>query len=187
MCELQKLSLEAHNQSINILNNWFKDVVSSMKEVEVNRDQEKNRLYISYTLFFLDASSIITFGVQDNLDLSQLTKLKIQADIPILDKLKHDSEQEQNIKKLERELFEQKLMYENLKRNMAEQKEEFRSREEAQARGYDELMEAMKKQSEEMTNMMREMMEMMKKQAKPQNSHILSCFSIISIVLIFSF
>jgi len=46
--------------------------------------------------------------------------LKIQADIPILDKLKHDSEQEQNIKKLERELFEQKLMYENLKRNMAE-------------------------------------------------------------------
>jgi len=70
MCELQKLSLEAHNQSINILNNWFKDVVSSMKEVEVNRDQEKNRLYISYTLFFLDASSIITFGVQDNLDLS---------------------------------------------------------------------------------------------------------------------
>jgi predicted nucleotidyltransferase len=33
MYELQKMSLEAHHQSINTLNNWFKDVVNSMKEV----------------------------------------------------------------------------------------------------------------------------------------------------------
>ena len=57
-------------------------------------------------------------------------------------------------------------MYANLKRRMTEQQEEFRVREEAQARGYNELKEAMEKQSDNMTNMMKEMMEMMKKQAK---------------------
>ena len=50
---------------------------------------------------------------------------------------------------------------------MAAKREEFRAKEEAQAIDYDELKEAMKKQSEDMTAMMREMMEMMKKQAKP--------------------
>jgi hypothetical protein len=50
---------------------------------------------------------------------------------------------------------------------MALQKEEFIAREEAQAKGYNELKEAMQKKSETMTNMMTEMMEMMKKQAKP--------------------
>jgi len=50
---------------------------------------------------------------------------------------------------------------------MALQKEEFRAREEAQARRSDGLEEALKKQSEDMTTMMKEMMEMMKKQAKP--------------------
>jgi len=143
MCELQKLSLKAQNQ---FLNNWFKDVVKSMKEVEVNTSQAKNILYISDTPFFMDASSIITSGVKENLDLSWITKVKGQVDIPILEKLKHDSEQEQRIKKLERELFEQKMLVENLKRNMVEQKEDFRAREEAQARRSDELKEAMKKQ-----------------------------------------
>jgi hypothetical protein len=67
MCELQKLSLEAHNQSINTLNNWFKNVISNMKEVEVNRDQEKHKLYISYTyqtllsIWMLHQSSLQVF------------------------------------------------------------------------------------------------------------------------------
>lgn len=51
MCELQKLSLEAHNQSLNTLKNWFKDVIYSMEEVEVNMNQEKSKLYITDTLF----------------------------------------------------------------------------------------------------------------------------------------
>jgi hypothetical protein len=50
-------------------------------------------------------------------------------------------------------------MYEELKRNMALQKEEFLAREKAQAKGHNELKEAMQKQA----NMMTEMMEMMKK------------------------
>jgi preprotein translocase subunit SecF len=124
-------------------------------------------LYISDSAFFLDASSIITSGVQENLDLSWLTKVKVQAETPILEKLMHDSEQDQKIKKLEKELFEQKMLVENLKRNMAEQKEEFRAREETQARRSDALEEALKKQSEVMTAVMKEMMEMMKKQAQP--------------------
>ena len=164
MCELHKLSLEAQDQT---LNNWFKDVVNNMKEVEANRNQAKNILYISDTPLFLDASSIITASIYEDLCLSWLSKLKIYTDTLILEKLKHDSEQEQRIKKLKNDLFEQKLMYENLKRNMATQREEFRAREVAQARGCDELKEAMKKQLEDLTAMMREMMEMMKKQAKP--------------------
>jgi len=35
MCELQKLSQKAQNQT---LNNWFKDVAKSMQEVELNRN-----------------------------------------------------------------------------------------------------------------------------------------------------
>jgi len=70
------------------------------------------------------------------------------------------------IKKLEKELFEQKMLSENFKREMAAQKEEFRIREETQARCCNELKEAMQKQSDTMTAMMGEMMELMKKQAK---------------------
>jgi len=87
MRALQKLSIEAMNQS---LNNWSKEVVNNMKEVEVNKDN--STLYISDSPFFLDASVIITSGVQDNLDLSWLTKLTMQDDISILEKLKRDSE-----------------------------------------------------------------------------------------------
>jgi len=42
------------------------------------------------------------------------------------------------------------MLVENLKRNMAEQKQEFRVREEAQAKRYDGLEEALKKQLEDM-------------------------------------
>ena len=73
MCELQKMSLE---------------VVTSMQEVEVTRNQERSKLYISDTLFYLDASSIIPASVHsENSDFRWITKLKIQADAPILEKL----------------------------------------------------------------------------------------------------
>ena len=55
MRELQKLSLEAHNQALNTLKNWFKEVVSIMEEVEVTRNQENNKLYISDTPIYLNA------------------------------------------------------------------------------------------------------------------------------------
>jgi len=115
MCELQKLSLEAHIQALNTLKDWFKGVVESMEEVEVNKNQEKSKLYISDTPIYMDASSIITACVHsENPNFRWLTKLKIQSDAPILEKLKNDSEQEKRIKKVEKDLLEQRLMYSEL-------------------------------------------------------------------------
>jgi len=142
MFEMKKLSKEAHNQT---LHNWFKDVVRSMEEVKLNINPVKIRLYISDTPVYMDASSIITssFHSEDR-NLSWLTKMLIHSDAPILEKLKRDFEQEQKIKQLEKELFEQKLMYANLKRNMEAKNLESKVREEAQIKGYNELKEAMK-------------------------------------------
>jgi len=115
-----------------------------MEEVELNRNPVKTRLYILDTPVFMDASSIITSSVQnEDRNLSWLTKLLIQSDAPILEKLKRDSTQEQMIKQMEKELFEHKPMYANLKRNMETTNLEFKAREEAQAKGYNELKEAM--------------------------------------------
>jgi len=44
--------------------------------------------------------------------------VKVNADIPILEKLKEDLEQTKKIKKLEQELFDQKMMVETRKRHM---------------------------------------------------------------------
>ena len=44
--------------------------------------------------------------------------MKVNADIPILEKLKEDLEQTKKIKKLEQELFDQKMMVETRKRHM---------------------------------------------------------------------
>jgi len=66
-------------------------------------------------------------------------------------------------------------MYANLKRSMEAQNLEFKAREEAQLKGYNELKEVMYKQSDTMTNMMSQMMEMMKNQAKPYIALIITC------------
>jgi len=103
----------------------------------------------------------------ENPDFSWLTKLKLHADAPILEKLKNDFEQKLRIKKLETELFEQRMMHANLQRKMAIQQKESKIREEALVKGYNGLKEAMEKQSDKMTKKMEEMMELIKKQAKP--------------------
>jgi len=70
-CDLQRLSIEAQNQS---LNNWFKEVIKSMQEVEVRRI----KVYISDSPFFLDLSLIITSSVKENLNTSWLTQLHLK-------------------------------------------------------------------------------------------------------------
>jgi len=111
--------LEAHDKVVNTLNEWFTEVVKNIEEVYVNRDQEKSKLYISDTPIFLDASSIITSSVQsENPDLTWLTKLKIQAETPILEKLEHDSELEKENKPLKKELLEQRILNVELQRKM---------------------------------------------------------------------
>ena len=119
MCKLQKSSLEAHNQAMSSLQNWFKNVITSMEEVNVRRHQEVGKFYISDTPIYMDASSIITASVHSkNPDIRWLTKLKIQADVPILEKLKINSEQEKENKKMKKELLEKRLMYAELQRKM---------------------------------------------------------------------
>jgi len=63
MCDPQKFSIEAHNQALNTLKEWFKEVVKNMEEVNVNRNHEMSKLYISDTLIFLDSLSIISASV----------------------------------------------------------------------------------------------------------------------------
>jgi len=117
MSELQKSSLEAHSNAQNTLNEWFKDVVKSMQESEIKRTQERRKLYISNTPMFLDALGIISSSVHsENLDLKWLTKLKVQTDSPILEKLKNDSELEKENKILKKELLEQRLLLVEYKR-----------------------------------------------------------------------
>jgi len=82
----------------------------SMQEVEIKRTQERRKLYILDTPMLLDAFGIISSSVHsENLDLKWLTKLKVQKDSPILEKLKNDSELEKENKKLKKELLEYKL------------------------------------------------------------------------------
>jgi len=168
MCEFQKTSLEAHDKALSTLNEWFSEVVKSMEEVEVTKNQERSKLYISDTPIFMDASSIITATMHsENPDFKWLTKLKVKADALILEKLKNDYEQEKRIKKLEKELLKQRLMYVELQRKMIIKQEEAKVIDEALVKGYNDLKESMEKQSDKTNSLMQKTMEMMKKQAKP--------------------
>jgi len=92
MCELHKLSLEAHDKALLDHQQWFKGVTVNMEEVKLNRSLKRSRLYLSDTPMYLDASSIISACVfSEHPDFKWLTKLKIQTlDAPILKKLKDD-------------------------------------------------------------------------------------------------
>jgi len=159
MSELQKSSLEAHNHVLDSLNDWFKDVVIGMEKVNININQEFNKLYISDTPIFMDASSIISSSVHsEDPDVKWVTKLLIQFDAPILEKLKKDSEQEKTIKELKKELLDQRLLTAELQRKLIAQQEEAKAIEEALVKGYNELKESMDKQAEKSNSMMQEML-----------------------------
>jgi len=137
-----------------------------MEEVKINRNQEFNKLYISDTPIYMDVSSIISSSVHsEDPDVKWLTKLLIQYNAPILEKLKKDPEQEKTIKELKKELLEQRLLTVELQRKLIAQQEEAKAREEALVKGYNELKESMDKQAEKSNNMMQEILDLMKKQA----------------------
>ena len=96
-----------------------------------------------------------------------LTKLLIKSDAPILEKLKKDTALEIENKKLKKELFEQRLLCNDLQKKLIAQQEEAKEREEALLKSYSGLKGTMEKQADRTNNMMQEMMEMMRKQAKP--------------------
>jgi len=138
-----------------------------MDEVEVNRSQERSRLYLSDTPIYLDVSSIITSSVHsDNPNFRWLTKLKIQDDAPILETLKNDPVMEKENKELKKALFEQMIIAVELQRKLIAQQEEARVGEENLVRGYNELQQDKQKQSETTNNLIKDLMEMVQKQAK---------------------
>jgi len=138
-----------------------------MHEVEVNRSQERSRLYLSDTPIYLDVSSIITSSVHsDNPNFRWLTKLKIQDDAPILETLKNDPVMEKENKELKKALFEQMIIAVELQRKLIAQQEEARVGEENLVRGYNELQQDKQKQSETTNNLIKDLMEMVQKQAK---------------------
>jgi len=126
-------------------------------------------MYLSDTLVYLDASSIISSSVHsENPDFRWLTKLKIQtSDAPILKKLKDDLFLEKENKELKKALFEHKVLVPELQRKMLDQQEHARIREENLIKSNNKFREEMKKQSEKTNNLIQDLMKMVKKQAKP--------------------
>jgi len=132
-----------------------------MEAMEVRR----NRLYISDSPFFLDLSSIITQSIKEDLDTSWLTQVYVNPQIKVLEKLNNQGlEEDKRAEKLQQELFDQKMITEALKKQMADMKEEQKAREEAQAKRSEALEEIVKKQSEDLKAMMADMMTMVKQQ-----------------------
>jgi len=169
MCELQKLSLEAHDKALLDLQQWFQGVTMNLEEVQLNRSLKKSILYLSDTPMYMDASSIILSSVlSDNLDFSWLTKLKIQiSDAAILKQLKDDPVLEKENKELKKAFFKHKVLVAELQRKMLDQQEQARIREENLFKSNNEFKEEMKKQSEKTNSLIQDLMDMMKKQDKP--------------------
>ena len=116
----------------------------------------------------MDAYEIITSSVHsENLDVRWLTKLKVQTDSPILEKLKSGSAVEKENKMMKKELLEQRLLLGEYKRTTEAQLEEARIREANLTGNNNEFKDEMKKQSETTNILLKNMMKMFQKQAKP--------------------
>ena len=179
MGELQKLSLEAYDNALLDLQQWFQGVTVNLEKVELNRSLERSRLYLSDTPMYLDASSIILSSVHsDNPDLRWLTKLKIHtSDAPILKKLQDDPVLAKENKELKKALFEHKILVAELQKKMIAQQEEAKIRKENLMKSYNDLKEDMQKQSETTNSLIRDLMEMVHNQAKPLIAHNFSLFT----------
>ena len=132
------------------LNEWFSEVVKNMEHIEINRNKEKRNLDLK----------LLT-------KLKWLTKLKVQTNSHILEKLKNDSKLEKENKQMKKEILEQRLLLVEYKRKIDAQLEEARIREENLIRSNHEFKEEMKKQLETTNSLIRDLMDMVQKQAKP--------------------
>jgi len=75
MSELQKLCLDAHDKALVELREWLNEVAHNMEEININKNQ---KLYLSNTPIFMDASSNISSRVQsEDPDVKWLTKLQV--------------------------------------------------------------------------------------------------------------
>jgi len=115
---MQRLSIEAQNQALNI---WLKEVIRSMEYMEVKR----NKMYISDASFYLVVSTMMSHSVKEGLDTSRITQMFVNSEKQVLKDLKmKDPEEDKKIEKLQEELFTLKLISESLKRQLDEVKEE---------------------------------------------------------------
>jgi len=99
-----------------------------MEEININKNQ---KLYLSDTPIYMDASSIISSSVKsEDLDVKWLTKLLINSEAPILEKLKNDTALQKENKELKKALFKQRLLTADLQKKLIAQQEEAKEREE---------------------------------------------------------
>jgi len=116
----------------------------------------------------MDASSIISSSVHsEDPDIKWVTKLLIQSNAHILEKLKNDSALEKENKELKKKLFKQRVYVAELQRKLIAQQEEEKIREENLINVYNDLKEDMQTQSEKTNSLIQDLMDMVKNQAKP--------------------
>jgi len=109
---LKKLLIQAQNQA---LKDWFAEVIKSMEAVEVKRSVK----LISDSPHYACLSKMIHEAVRSSLDTSWINKVFVKLAKPVLKALKLKEPKEMFVKKLQLELFEQKLVYETLRRQLA--------------------------------------------------------------------
>ena len=86
-----------------------------------------------------------------------------------------DPEEMKLVEKLEEELFEHKMMFEDLRRQLIEvnnEQKQQRTIQEAQIKKREDLEMIVKQQSEEIKSGIASLLELMKKQQQPQDEHM---------------
>jgi len=113
---------------------------------------------------------MIPEAVRSGLDTSWITQVLVKPEKPVLKALKmKEPEEEKFVEKLQEELFEQKVVSETLRRQLAEMKEERKHQrviQAAQVKITEDLKNTVKEQSSEIKPMIATLLDMMKQ--KPQ-------------------
>jgi len=155
--DLQRLYVHAQNQA---LKKWFDEVIESEKVVEVKRNMKQ----IWDSPHYMDLSRMIPEAVKSGLDTSWITQM-LKNLLKALNK--KDPKEVKLVEKLQEDLFEQKMMFEDLRRQLAEVKEEQkqqRSIQEAQIKKTEDMEMTMKQQFVEIKSGIASLIKMMQQQ-----------------------
>jgi hypothetical protein len=171
MSALQTTCVDAQDLAQQKLQEWLKGVDNSLQEVKILRTWVQNPPSIKGR----EVTDFIPSGVHPReLDLTFLNNVNLKTASPDLGLMQKNAFLEKEVKKLQKELLEQKLLMLEYKSSTEAKLEEARAREENLIKSNEDFKNEMKQQQEEMkkqqvqTNMMlQQMMEMFNKQAKP--------------------
>jgi len=154
--ELQRSCLDAQEVAQAKLQAWLKGVISNLDEVKNLRTWVKTPLC-------LEARSLIPSCIQPkDLNLDWITKLNMKEASSELALLQRNSLLEKETHQLNKELLEQKLMFQEYRMKTDVQLEEARVREERLLKSNEDFKIEMKQQAEETHKLMKQLMEMMK-------------------------